>query len=256
MKSRLLHIYGPLWVNSYGLMILIGILAFMFLSIGHPLRKKIISKQLYLDTIFWGILVAVIGGRILFILESWSAFDDNWLEAFYPWVGGLSSLGCVLAVILFAWFYLRKHGVPFLPFMDLITMHAPLVYAFGRIGCFLAGCCHGRVTDSILSIVYTDPHSLAPLHVKLIPMQLYESLAGFVIFFILRFVIPKYFSKPGNILGAYLFFTGLERFFVDFWRGDWEPFTTVYLIQLLSFSQIIAISISAIGFFVWYLTRK
>ncbi len=245
MYPRILHLYGPVWINSYGLMITIGIMAFLYFTGRHPIRKNIISIDLFSDMIFLGIISALVGGRILFILENLHAFKYDWIEVLYPWVGGLSSLGSVLATLLVMPIFIWRNKIPVVAFLDLVAMHIPLVHAFGRIGCFLAGCCFGRITNSLASIIYTHPDSVAPLNIPLLPTQLYESLGSFLIFFFLRFVLSKRPLKRGQMLCSYLILMSFVRFMADFFRGDWAPLNTSWLPfnVILSFSQFTAIPI-------------
>lgn len=244
MYPKILHIYGPIWINSYGLMVTLGIAVFLFLTVRHPLRKKLLPKTLFLDLVVLGIVAAIVGGRLLFVLECLDAYKDNWLEVFYPWVGGLSSLGCVLVVLLVVPFVLVRRNISVLRFLDLVSMHAPIIYAFGRIGCFLAGCCFGKETFSFPYILYSNPECIAPLHVKLIPIQLYESLGYFAIFFILRFVISKRIKFKGEVFCFFLLFVSLFRFVVDFFRADWEFVSFRWLphaiTKIVSFSQLVS----------------
>ncbi|MCK4265254.1 prolipoprotein diacylglyceryl transferase [Candidatus Babeliales bacterium] len=236
MFPKLLHIYGPIWINSYGFMVTLGIIVFLFLSINHPLREKLISKSQFTDVLVLGIISGIVGGRILFILEEFNAYKDNWLEAFYPWIGGFSSLGSILAVLLVSSLFLYKHKISILCFFDLICMHAPIIFVFGRIGCFLAGCCYGvAACCSKFSIIYTHPESIAPLNIALYPTQLIESLGALLIFFILRFGVIRIFFKKGQILFSFLILISFMRFVIDFWRGDWGPFFNGF-----SFSQVVS----------------
>ncbi len=258
MYPKILHIYGPIWINSYGLMISIGVMTVYLLALNSPLREKLLSKQKFVDIMSINILSAIIGGRFLFILENLSVYKENWLEIFYPWVGGFSSLGSVLSVIIASSIYLYFHRIKILSFLDLLALYGPLLQGIARIGCFLAGCCYGAYTDSIFSIVYTHPDCVAPLHVSLYPSQLLESMGSFLIFIILYFFLSKIFIKSGQILFSYLILNSVLRFLVDFIRGDWEPVITVPLIflQTFSFTQIISVMIFVIGCIgLWYVKR-
>ena len=106
MYPRLIQVYGPLWIRSYGLMIAIGFLVFLYLTYNHSFRKKIIDGGVYLNVVFIGLIAGIIGGRFLFVLCSWHEFADNWLEIFYPWVGGFIVLGSIIGVLLVVPFYL------------------------------------------------------------------------------------------------------------------------------------------------------
>ncbi|HBS47628.1 TPA: prolipoprotein diacylglyceryl transferase [Candidatus Dependentiae bacterium] len=247
MYPRILHIYGPLWINSYGVMIALGVLVFAVLTLHNPIRKKIIDPATFFDSLFIGLLGGIVGGRLLYVLESYSAFMQNPIEIFYLWDGGFSLLGSIITILLTLPFYLKSKKVPVLPFLDLITIYVPLLQSISRIGCFLAGCCYGMQTcdNFIFAVHYKCPQCLAPLNTPLHPTQLYSSFASFMIFIILQFWASKKAKFSGQILFTYLFLEGFARFFVDFWRGD----RNIILFNFISFAQIIAIFICIFAVF-------
>ncbi len=256
MYPKLLHIYGSLSINGYGLMIALGFLLFLYLSYKNPKRSKIISSDLFFNTIFIGLLAAIVGGRIFFVIEEFNSYSDNWLEMFYPWVGGYGLLGSVIGVLMTVPVYLRIKKTRVLPFLDLISIYAPLMQSISRIGCFLAGCCYGCSACSRLpwAVVFTSPDSLAPLNVSLHPAQLYSTLVSFLIFLIVLFS-SKFKYKTGQLLFLYLVLESIARFFVDFWRGNRDYVHGFSLLNsfsdILSFSQLVAIGIfvfASIGF--------
>jgi len=237
MYPRVLHLYGPIWINSYGIMIAIGFLLFAFFTYRYPLRKKIIETNDFFDVLFIGLLSGILGGRLLFVIENFDAFESNFFEIFYPWIGGFSLLGTIISIMIVIPVYLKWRKINILPFLDLISIYAPLLQAISRIGCFLAGCCYGKMVSNNLlwSVVYTNPESLAPLNIPLHPTQLYSTVASFSIFLILRFGITKKAKNVGQIAFFYLMLESSSRFIVDFWRGDRE-----LIFGIFSFSQFLA----------------
>jgi len=219
MCPRIYQIYGPLWVNGYGLMIALGFLVFTFFTYWHPWRRDLLSGEKYLNTLFVGFLSAIFGGRLLFIAFNGSSFESI-AEIFYPWVGGFSLFGSIMFVLIAVSIYMKKIGVAILPFFDLIALYVPLLQAIARLGCFFAGCCYGVPTQSWFGVMFTDPYALAPLHVYLHPTQLYASIASLLIFITLYFVEKKVYRSPGVLIFLYLTLESFSRFTVDFWRGD------------------------------------
>lgn len=106
---------------------------------------------------------------------------------------------------------------------------------FGRIGCFLAGCCYGQETSSPLGITFTYS-DFAPNGVSLIPTQEISSLLNFLNFFILINIAKKK-KAEGQVGGFYLIFYSIGRFILEFYRGDLERGN----VGSLSTSQFIAI---------------
>ena len=96
-----------------------------------------------------------------------------------------------------------------------------LAQAFGRIGCFLAGCCYGRETTSRFGVVFPEG-GLAPAGVKLIPTQLISSAGDFLIMIVLLLYYRKNKKDgtPGNVGFLYMLLYGVGRFLVEFLRND------------------------------------
>lgn len=242
MLSRtLLHIYGPFCIYSYGLMIAIGAILTFYLIKHNPKRASIISNELLLNVFSLSILSGVIGGRILHTIGSYDRLS-SWFDVCALHEGGLSILGCVLAILLVIPWYLQRNKVQVLPFLDLLALYAPLLQAISRIGCYFAGCCFGTTTTLPWAIIYTTTDTLAPRFCALHPTQLYASMGLFAIF-CLQYVTLQYrFKKPGQLTCIYLFLAASMRFVVDFWRADREYLSSLYA-QTFSMHQWIALGI-------------
>ncbi len=259
MHPRLLHLWGPLWIQSYGVMIAIGFLVFIFLTMRHPLRIKTISKELYLNTLFIGLAGGIIGGRLLHVIMSPSDFT-SWKDIFYPWVPGFIVLGSIIGAIISVTWYLRKHKVPILPVLDLAALYGPLFQSISRLGCLLAGCCYGAPTTIAWAITFTNPQASAPLNIPLHPTQLYTSIVSFIIFIIVQTLASTFIKKPGLILCSFLMLENMARFVLDFWRGDRQPIIASLFDGALSISQVQLLScagfVLAAGGFVWLWYRS
>ena len=218
---------GPFHLNGYGAMIALGgILSFWFL---HGRMAKVGLKS---DDDFW-ILVNVIllsgfgGGRILFLLEYTRPFSRDFWENLISLSHGFSVLGGFVSVPLALWLFARWRKISFLRLFDTVCVMAPLAHVFGRFGCLLAGCCHGRPTDEPWGIVFRDPRSQVPsvwLGAPLHPTQLYEAFGNAVIAAGLYRLLKRTESgRPGLVAAAYFASYGVLRFFEEFYRGDTVP---------------------------------
>lgn len=243
VRRELVHLFGPLGIQSYGTMIALGVVIFALLAGNSLRRKQLFSSSLFFESIVFGGLCALIGGRTLFWLTSSHDYRSSW-EFFFVWDGGFSVLGSIIAVLVGMTWYLKKMALPVLPYFDLIALYAPLLQSISRLGCFCAGCCHGLPTTAFWGITYTDPDGFAPLHVSLHPTQIYSSLSLLFIFFILYFGIAPRVQRAGVLLWWYLILEAIERFLIDFWRADrifahWLPGISV--------DQFVALSLGCIG---------
>lgn len=241
MPPILLHIYGPFAIHSFGLMIAISlIITLYFLHTDKRLAKLVSHEQL--TTIFQiSFFAGIIGGRILFLMTNWSSLD-SWTESLTVWAGGLSILGCIVGIIVSLIFYFYYNNLPILKILDRIALYAPLTYSISRLGCFFAGCCFGQPTNVPWSVIYTNTDSLAPLHVQLHPTQLYSCLFLLCSFlFLITYDRYKQRNKPGQIIALFILLISLDRFFIDFLRGDREFFTQSNIFYNLSIQQSLAL---------------
>jgi len=246
MSKELLHIWGPFSIQSYGLFVVIGLAISIWLFLKDPKQKQIISYDNFSKVIVVTIFSAIAGGRILYLIEDYGSIASFW-DIFKLWEGGLSSIGSILAILIVIPIYLRRLDVPFMPFLDLAAIYAPLLEASARIGCFFAGCCYGKPTNLPWAVVYTDPATVAPLHTAIHPTQIYSSLVALLIFFLMKFVFSKKLKKSAQLAFSYLMLTSIARFSIDFLRGDQTFFTKTGIFSLLSTSQWLSLLLCAIS---------
>jgi phosphatidylglycerol:prolipoprotein diacylglycerol transferase len=232
---------GPLTVHLYGFCIALGVIIFM-----HAIKKNpkfhAMGLQPHFDTMLsLGIVSGILGGRILYCLTHLDQMKTL-LDVISLWNGGLSILGAMIGIIGTIFFYLRYYQLPSLAILDVISLYAPLIHAAGRIGCLLAGCCHGALSNGPWAITYHDPESLAVLDVAIHPSQLYSAFAFVLMFVFLYFYAQFRFNKPGQLFALYLILSGLERFLNEFFRYEYQMSNTI-----LSIYQIVGIMIFLSG---------
>jgi len=102
--------------------------------------------------------------------------------------------------------------------LDMTVPGLAIAQGFGRIGCFLAGCCYGAETTLPFGVEFPE-NSLAPAGVHLHPTQIYSSIFDFSLGFILLYYSKKE-RKNGQVMGLYLIVYSIGRFFVEFLRND------------------------------------
>ncbi|MNT22111.1 Prolipoprotein diacylglyceryl transferase [compost metagenome] len=135
-------------------------------------------------------------------------------------------------------------------YFDLIIPSVALAQGFGRIGCFLAGCCYGQETSSWFGVVFPE-NSFAPSGVALIPTQLISSGLDFLLFFVLVFFARKK-KVHGQVAALYLLLYSAGRFVLEFYRGDIIRGN----VGVLSTSQFIAIILFAISIGMMVISSK
>ena len=233
-------VIGPIPIRLYGLMIGIGFLLGITLA-ARRAKKEGINPELILDMGVYLLLAAIIGSRALYVLTTMQEFTRNPLGVFAIWKGGLVFYGGLLAAVPVGIWYVKRHGLPVWKTADIVAPSIALGHAFGRLGCFFAGCCYGAPCTGPACVTFTDMHSLAPLGIPLFPTQLMESAGEFFIFGLLLLLI-RFKRFDGQIFGFYLVFYAVLRFIIEFFRGD--AVRGVYFGGLISTSQTIAIAIA------------
>ena len=242
---------GKIHIYSYGLMIAIGIVVGLFLARRQAAREGIDPNKI-IDIAFYLLVAALIGSRLLFVLTNVKEYVDNPLDIFKIWEGGLVFYGGLIPAVAIGIWYIKRLGLPLWQVFDIFAPSVAIGHAFGRIGCFLAGCCHGTPSSLPWAVTFTDPRSLAPQGIPLHPTQLYSSLSLFAIFAFLVW-LRKRKTFPGELLWSYTLVYSIFRFFMEFLRGD--PRGNV-LGGLLSSAQAIGIPLAGISVVMLLYLRK
>lgn len=238
MRYELIKL-GPLTIYSYGFMIAVGIVVALLIA-----QKRAKTFNLEADLIYnlaiWCLIGGIIGSKGLYILIELKNIINNpkillQLSSGFVVYGGI--IGGIVAGIL----YCKYKRLKFLKYFDLVMPSVAIAQAFGRIGCFMAGCCYGKETNSNFGVMfYNSP--FAPNNVRLIPTQLISSLANFLNFIIL-IIFARKAKKDGQVAGLYLILYSIGRFLIEFLRNDLRGNVSIF-----STSQFISIFIFIIGF--------
>ncbi len=226
---------GPLTIHTYGVFVALGF-ALAIAVTARLGKQEGVSAQRVMDLAFIGIVWAIIGSRLFYVLLNLAYYRRQPLDMFKLWQGGLVfSGGLVIALLAVVW-HLKRRGMPLLETADLFAPGLALGQGIGRIGCFFAGCCYGRPADVPWAVAFTDPGCLAPLHISLHPTQLYSALGGLLLFAFLM-VLRKKRSFPGQVFIWYLILHSTFRLVVERFRGDDRglvPGTEMSITQLLT----------------------
>lgn len=233
---------GGLTVHTYGLLVAIGFMAGLFVAVREAKRVGIDPEAIG-DLFFWIVVSAIAGSRLFYVAIEFRSFLESPIEVFKIWKGGLVFYGGLIAASATTIYYIRRKNLPVWRTADILAPSLAIGQVFGRLGCFSAGCCYGRTSDAPWAVVFTNPDSLAPLHVSLHPTQLYESGAVLFIFLVLRSV-RKVKRFEGQLMWIYLVLYSGFRFLIENYRGDPRG---VYVDSMLSTSQIISIMLGILG---------
>ena len=217
-----------------------------------------LDGDVILDMGFWIFVAGLIGARTFYCIEYWGRDIHNLLEAFQYWKGGIVYYGGIVggAVGFFAyrWFY----PFPMRPYIDAIAPSIALGTFFGRLGCFLNGCCYGDQCQLPWAIAFPAEsaawwhqvkagllsegasHSL-PVH----PTQLYSALDGLVLLVLLTAFYPLR-RRDGEVMGLLAITYPITRFLIEYLRNDEGAFFAG-----LTISQNISVLLLAGGLVYW-----
>jgi len=216
------------------------------------------------DMMLWIMISGVVGARVAFVISEYRDFIKRPIEVFYVHQGGLIFYGGLagtgLALVVFA----RMRREKFMSLVDFVITAVPLGHFFGRIGCFLNGCCYGGRYSGILSVVY--PRDSLPwkeqLHDGVItqgmsascpvhPVQLYEAVFNLCLFFLLGWAYRRR-RVDGRVTALYLLTYPVGRFLFEFFRGD----ARMPAVAGLSVAQAVSVALFALGLGIWFMSYR
>lgn len=240
---------GPFTIYSYGFFIAAAIL--LGLAIGmREAKHRGLSHRMVPDLGFYIILSAILGARLLYVLLKPDYFLQHPLDIIQFWKGGLVFIGGAIGAVGAAVVYLRLHREPFWSWADAFAPGIAAGQAIGRIGCLMAGCCYGETCALPWAITFTNPNSLAPLHMELHPTQIYHSLAG-ILTLVLLYGLKKRLQGSGQLFGVLMVCYGALRFAIEFFRGDFRGH-----LGPLSVTQWVALGVLILGIALFQMRRR
>ncbi len=127
-------------------MMVIGFLAAVYI-IRHLSRDITPDPQLITNAALYSLIGGVFGARLFYVLHHLDDFKQDPVSVFEIWNGGLELLGGVILAVTVILLYLIYHKLPIRRYLDILAIGLMLALVFGRIGCFLNGCCFGKPTD-------------------------------------------------------------------------------------------------------------
>lgn len=162
-------------------------------------------------TYFTGLMISVwLGSKILFLISS-SGFNQTDLlnKASFWFGGGLVFYGGLITGSIYSFFYFKYFKISSSDVSYLFIILA-FTHALGRIGCFLAGCCFGVESNSLIAVHMHGSDRL--------PVQLIES---FFLICLSIYLLKLYKEKKRSvIIFNYFLFYSAVRFFLEFYRAD------------------------------------
>jgi phosphatidylglycerol:prolipoprotein diacylglycerol transferase len=208
---------------TYGLLVAAGFVAGLAVAVHLAQREGLPKDQIYNLGIYIA-LAGMIGAKLFLLFQDREYYWEHPREIFSLSTlqsGGIFYGGLLTAIAVAMW-YARRSRIPFLKMADAFSPGIALGHAFGRLGCFAAGCCWGNPTSLPWGVTFTNSYSNevvgVPLGIPLHPTQLYEAAAEAAIFAALYLGYRRK-RFDGQILGWYLLLYPTARFLVEFLRS-------------------------------------
>lgn len=236
MHGIAFHLFGfP--VHWYGIMVALGFLASLGILEYKRQYARMTSDQV-IDLSIIVVVCGIVGARIAYIIQFFDQFRGNLWKMIRIDQGGLVFYGGFILAALVIFHYVRKHKLCISRILDICAPAMAIGHAFGRIGCFIQGCCFG-IPCKNFGVIYppgTAPAARYPdmgsvfLNLKLygqaaassmqlLPVQLFESAGNFLLGAVLLLLFRK-IRKSGFIAAVYFIGYGILRFVLECFRGD------------------------------------
>lgn len=214
---------GGFPVYTYGVLLAAAYLLGLQFALVRA-RKRGLDANRVMDLGIWIIISALIGAKLLLLIVDFDTFARNPRELLTLLRSGGVFYGGLIAAVVVALWYLRRHRMPVWSVTDAFAPGIALGHVIGRMGCFFAGCCYGRSTDVPWAVTFTSEYAAqnvgTPLNVPLHPTQLYEAGAELLILIGLLLFERRGRQFPGRTFWSYLLVYGITRFIIEFYRGD------------------------------------
>lgn len=244
-------------VYAYGFMLMLGFMVALYAARKRA-RSEGVSPECITDLGIYTIFAGIAGGRLFYVIQNFSAYKGNLIDILKIYQGGLVFYGGLIVAIIALISIMRIKKLPVLKTLDIIAPSLAIGLVFGRIGCFLNGCCWGDICNPNLlwavrfprtidayNMIDGSPAFLQHLEEGLVsisdnyslpvhPTQLYSSLGNLAIFFILN-TFFKYRRREGEITLLFCILYSAMRFCMEILRADNPPlFTGLTISQNIS----------------------
>ncbi|MFA6579908.1 MAG: prolipoprotein diacylglyceryl transferase [Elusimicrobiota bacterium] len=218
-------------ISSYGVLTAFG---YLVGTLWLYSRRKEVDGS---DAEFWALvftllLSAVLGAKLGYTLLDWDAASADPREALAYWRMGWVFWPGLAAAFLGGWVFQQVYNRlyrprRYLPVADYFTTALALGHVFGRIGCFLEGCCYGRPTGLPWGVRFAHPAcavDAALIGIPLHPTQLYEAAGEAALFFFFAHrVMPRIREgswRCGTAFFGYILLYSILRFVIECFRAD------------------------------------
>lgn len=236
---------GKITIHSYGLLIAVGVILCIFIAMKRAPGLGLVSERA-LDIGILCVITGFLGAKLLFVLISLPEFVRDPISVLGS--SGFVVYGGIVVGVIATIIFCRIRHLRFFRYFDLLLPSVAFAQGFGRLGCFMAGCCYGKETDLPIGVVFPEG-SFAPPGVPLLPTQLFSAAGDFVIAAVL-FWFSRRAKHDGDVGALYLLLYGIGRFCVEFLRTNEQGG-----IGVLTTAQLFSIAFVAGALILFYRNR-
>lgn len=250
---------GNITIYWYSILILTAFVLGYFM-VSHEMKKEKIPSNFLVDYFFYLVPIVILGARAYYVIFEWKSYQNNLLEIFAVWNGGLAIHGGIIAGLIFTVFYTKKKNINTLKLFDMIAPCLIIGQAIGRWGNFFNQEAHGpETTLQFLQGLHLPDFIIEGMHFSDLgkyaywhPTFLYESVGCLVGFLLIMFIRSRKKVRIGTQASIYFIVYGITRFFIEALRQDSLMFIGLKIAQLVSIAMILA----GIGLMIYSITRE
>lgn len=220
--NRVFITIGPFSIYWYSILIIIAL--FIGINIADKYSKKIsLPGNLIMDMLLGLVVCSIVGARIYYVVFNFGKYQDNLLDIFKVWEGGLAIYGAIIAGVIYIFNYCKKKNISVIKVLDVCSLSLLLGQAIGRWGNFFNSEAYGgTTTKEALQSLHIPNFIINGMYIEgsyRTPTFLYESLWCLLGVFFLFFIRRKNYVK-GRQISFYLIWYGVGRFFIENLRSD------------------------------------
>lgn len=255
-------IFDGVRVFGFGAMIVLAFISSTWLACWRARREKL-DPDVIMDMSFWVVFFGMVGARLFYCVEYWGVEIKSLWDVLQYWKGGIVFYGGVIGSTLAFFIYRRLRPFPLRPYMDVLAPSIAIGIFFGRLGCFLNGCCYGDACQLPWAVSFPKPsppwlHHAAlgmisrddvwsfPVH----PTQIYSAIDGLVLLLLLSAYYP-FRRRHGEVMALLAVTYPVSRFLIEYLRNDEGVFFAG-----LTISQNISVVLFLAGIALWVWLRQ
>jgi len=249
-------------VFGFGAMIVLAFISATWLACWRATREKL-DPDVVMDMSFWVVFFGMVGARLFYCIEYWGVEIKSLWDVLQYWKGGIVFYGGVIGSTAAFLIYSRLRPFPLRPYMDVLAPSIAVGIFFGRLGCFLNGCCYGDACQfpwavsfpklsppwlhhAALGMISRDAAWSLPIH----PTQIYSAIDGLVLLLLLSAYYP-FRRRHGEVMALLMVTYPVSRFLIEYLRNDEGAFFAG-----LTISQNISVALFLTGLLLWAWLRQ